>query len=130
MPGTLLYAAPATVLPQALWAAFVLTDTWPTVLNTYPDGSYQPRCDGDYPRLSWQLGRHLTYVQWLTLDAFWKARRGGLESFYFYPLFADYDVTGVSEGGRNTVRFDGQFPSTYSIARWSSQFALIELPGI
>lgn len=127
MPGTLLYAAPATVLPASLWSAFALTDAWPTVPNVYPDGSYQARRDGDYPRLAWQLSRRLTYAQWVVLEAFWLARRRGLESFYFYPLSVDYDATGVSAAGRYTVRFDGQFPSTYGIARWQSQFALIQL---
>jgi hypothetical protein len=127
MPGTLAYAAPATVLPQSLWTAFELTKAWPTILNAYPDGSYQPRVDGDYPRHAWKLARRPTYAQWLDLKAFWLARRGGFESFWFYPDFEDWDETGASEYGRFTVRFDGPFPTTISLCRWSPQLALIEL---
>jgi phage-related protein len=127
MPGTLLYAAPATVLPQSLWAAFVLTDTWPTVCDPYPDGNFQVRCDGVNPRLAWKLTRKLTYAKWTALKAFWEAQRGGYAPFYFYPMFANYDATGVSATGRYTVRFDGQFPSTFGLARGSSDFGLIQL---
>jgi hypothetical protein len=130
MPGTLLYAAPATVLPQALWAAFAPTDTWPTVLNTYADGNYQARSDGSQARRAWRLTRRLTFAQWILLEAFWVARRGGYDSFWFYPLFADYDATGASTVGRYTVRFDGQFSTTFQLGRSNAQLALIELPEI
>jgi len=127
MPGTLLYAVPALVLPGNLCTAFTLTAAWPLVQNAYPDGNYQSRADGVNARHQWALSQRLTYAAWIALRAFWTSVRGPLASFYFYPDPRLRDGTGASATGRYTVRFDGQFPTTYGMPRWDVSLSLVEL---
>ena len=127
MPGTLLYAAPATVLPGNLCTAFAQTTAWPLTQNNYPDGNFQTRADGVNGRHQWGVNQRLTYPTWVALKNFWLATRGPLTAFYFYPDPRLRDATGASATGRYTVRFDGEFPSTYGMPRWDVSLSLIEV---
>ena len=125
MPGTLAYAAPTAVLPSNLCTSFVEPRAWPNVANDYADGNFQVRTDGANPRHSWNLSQRIPYATWAALKAFYNSVHLG--PFYFYPNPANYDATGASTTGRYTVRFDGQFPSTYNMPRWDVSFSLLEI---
>lgn len=78
-------------------------------------------------RRSWEIGRRLTFTEWTALLAFFEARLGSLEPFFFYPLLAHYDPTGQSATGRFVVRFADSLSRTLLAGRNEIRFRLIEV---
>jgi phage-related protein len=128
MPGNVAAAAPATVLPVTLSCAFSEGREFPMVESgPYPDGASQRRKDAAYSRKSWSVTRRLTAGEWTTLIAFWNARKGSLEPFYYYPDAADHDPTGASATGRAIVRFDAALSRAMMLARSQSEVRLVQI---
>lgn len=110
MPGIVSQATASTVLPPGLASAYTECPAWPVLGNgPLPDGSRLTRVQGAADRLEWKLARRPTGAAYDTLLAFWVARKGAHQTFYFYPVLAQYDATGVSTTGRYLVRFLGAF---------------------
>ncbi len=132
MPRSVASAVPLTVLPQSLCSAFARTEEWPIAINTYRDAEAQRVNLAASARLSWHLSRKLTASQLVTLLAFWHARDGALQAFYFYdpletsPMFS-HDPTGAEPTGRYTVRFDGTLEITSGIVRSVVGLRLLQL---
>lgn len=128
MPGIVTQAVATTVLPYALSSEFVESYDWPIVENgPFPDGSYVRHKQGTASRRGWRLSRRLSSAQFTDLLAFWTARKGTHEAFYFYPVQAQHDATGVSTTGRFLVRFNGALNVTHTMGRDGSDFGLIQL---
>lgn len=128
MPGNVAVAAPATVFPNHLCAAFSETRAWPIrESGGYTDGRYQTEAQADYSRKTWEIGKRLTFAEWSTLLTFFEARKGSQQPFYWYPLDADYDPSGVDTDGRYVVRFDGTLSRTYQRGRQESSLRLVEI---
>ncbi len=128
MPGSVSQAVATTVLPYALASAYTECPHWPVVANgPFPDGSYLQDLQGAADRKEWKLGRRLTGTQYTTLLAFWTARKGPHQAFYFYPVQAQHDATGVSTTGRFLVRFNGPFSTTHTLGRDDAGFGLLQL---
>lgn len=128
MPGDVSQAVATTVLPYSLASSYVECRTWPVIENgPLPDGSYLKHLQGAADRREWQLERKPTGAQYNSLLAFWSARKGSHQAFYFYPVQAQHDATGVSATGRFLVRFQGPLSTTHSIGLDSAGFGLIQL---
>ena len=129
MPGNVGISTATTVLPYGLCSAWGEGFMFPIISSEeYADGSTQCRKDADVWRREWQLTRHLTWTEFTALRAFWQARRGCLEAFYFYPRKQDYDQTGGSSTGRYKVKFSGQITDEYGIGRMTMTLGLTEVP--
>ncbi len=132
MPGSVENAAPVTVLPQSLCRAFVHGREYALLDNEYRNGESQRGLLVATSRKRWRLGKRLTPDQLATLQAFYDARNGPQQPFYFYdpydtsPKFS-YDPTGVATQGRYTVRFDGYWEQSVGIGRADVEISLIEL---
>ena len=128
MPGSVSLASPATVLPYSLSEVFTESYEWPVVSSeVYVDGSIQVRSDATAARKTWVLRQNWEFDDISDLLDFWDARKGPHEPFYFYPLLADYDPTGVLTTGRYLVRFDGTLQREYMMARWPVNLRLVEV---
>lgn len=128
MPGIVSQATAAAVLPSGLASEYVECRNWPVMENgPFPDGSYLKHLQGEAERLEWKLTRRLTGAQYSALLAFWAARKGTHQAFYFYPVLAQYDATGVSATGRYLVRFQGSFSTTHAVGLDSAGFGLIQV---
>lgn len=113
MPGSLQLAAPATVLPKSLCRSFTEQRAFPCdVSGPYVDGRSQRSPRATVSQRSWSLAKRLSYADWYTLMQFFEARKGALEPFFWYPLSADWDATGVSAVGRYVVVFSGNLSRT------------------
>jgi phage-related protein len=129
MPGSVLNAAPATVLPQSLCRTFVHERVYPLIEN---DGESQRTVLATNSRRRWRLAKRLTPAALHTLRDFFDARNGATEPFYFYdpydtnPKFS-YDPTGVVTVGRYTVRFNGDWQQSSGLGRSNVQIELLEL---
>ena len=132
MPGSVANAAPTTVLPNSLCRAFAHVRAYPIVENEYRNGESQRSALAATSRKKWTLGKRLTPTQLAALRAFYDARNGTLEPFYFYdpyetnPKFS-YDPTGVVVTGRYTVRFNSDWDQSVTPGRSDVQIELIEL---
>ena len=132
MPGSVQNATPVTVLPQTLCRAFAHEREYPVIENEYRNGESQRAVLADGSRKSWRLAKRLTAAQLTGLRAFYQARKGAQEPFYFYdpweavPKFA-YDPTGASRYGRYTVRFHGNWSESVGLRRADVEIALVEL---
>ena len=133
MPASVANAAPSEVFPASLYSAFGRSQEYLVDVNEeYPDGSSQRAVRTSTSRKSWMLAKRITAAQLATLEAFYLARKGATEAFYFYdlwetsPLFTP-DPTGAAVIGRYTVRFDGYFESLMGIGRVEAQFSIVEL---
>ena len=132
MPGSVLNAAPTTVLPQSLSRAFVHERAYPLIENEYKNGESQRSVLASNSRKRWQLTKRLTPAALGTLRDFFDARQGPGEPFYFYdpyetnPRFS-YDPTGQAVAGRYTVRFDGDWNQSIGLARVEVNITLVEL---
>lgn len=89
--------------------------------NEYALGEVQVRSMVTTSRKSWRLSKRLTPADYDTLLAFFHARGGPAQPFYFYdgtetsPKWG-WDATGVSTTGRYMVRFLNQ--------RWAAEQSL------
>ena len=132
MPGSVQNAVPAAVLPQSLCRAFVHTREYPVIDNEYRNGESQRSVVATTSRKRWRLAKRLNAAQLQALRAFYEARNGPAEPFYFYdpyettPKFS-YDPTGQAVQGRYTVRFNTDWSQTTSLGRSDVQVELIEL---
>jgi hypothetical protein len=132
MPGSVLNAAPTTVLPQSLCRTFVHERVYPLIENEYKNGESQRSVLATNSRRRWRLAKRLTPSALQTLRDFFDARNGSTEPFYFYdpydtnPRFS-YDPTGVVTVGRYTVRFNGDWQQSSGLGRSDVQIELLEL---
>lgn len=100
--------------------------------SEYRDGGSQRSVFASTSRKRWRLAKRLTAAQLAELRAFYQARKGSTEPFYFYdpwetnPKFT-YDPTGGSPVGRYTVRFQGSWSESAGLGRAVVQIELTEL---
>ncbi len=131
MPGSVSNANPSTVLPDGLARQFAASREWLSLRNEYKNGETQVGSVVSSSRKSWQQTRRLVAASLQTLRAFYDARNGAQESFYFYDLITNktavYDATGVLTTGRHTVRFDGEWNQTAYMGRSEAPFRLVEV---
>jgi len=136
MPGNLTAALPVTVLPAALAASFDQALEYYCKENIYRDGTSQRSTDVGSPRRTWRMTRRLTPVVLGALAAFYAARLGPIEPFYFYNPFepgdglaigSNYDATGINPQGRYTVRFEGSWKPGYDKGRSNVSLELVEI---
>lgn len=120
------------MLPTSLSRACVREQAVPVLVNEYPDGNSNRKALAASSRKRWRLSKRLTPAQLSTLRTFYKARKGGLEAFYFYdpyesnPKFSS-DPTGQALAGRHVVRFDGGFSQAVSMGRADVEIVLVEI---
>ena len=132
MPGAVQNAVPSTVMPWSLARSFVHDRNFPVEENQYQNGESQRDKQADTSRKRWRLAHRLAPTDLAALLAFYDARNGPHEPFYFYdvhdtsPKFA-YDETGVETTGRFTVRFDCAWRQTVGIARADVEIAITEI---
>jgi hypothetical protein len=116
MPGNLIQAIPAGVLPASLCTAFTELRQYEQLQNSYHDGTIQKSQLAQTSRRTFQLSKRLNASLLTTLYGFWAAQDGGLAPFVFYnpfepasgqPVGSNYDATGASTQGRYTVVFRG-----------------------
>lgn len=130
MPGNVSNAAPMTVLPQVLCAFFERASGWRVEENEYANGEWQAQSMVTAPRYSWRLAAILDAAASAALAAFYLARKGEAEPFYFYdPYFAGFahDPTGVATEGRFTVRFVGSLSQPLALGRAQINLELVQL---
>ena len=132
MPGSVLNAAPATVLPQSLCKTFVHERAYPLIENEYKNGESQRSVLATNSRRRWRMGKRLAPAALHTLRDFFDARNGATEPFYFYdpydtnPKFS-YDPTGVVTVGRYTVRFENDWNQSIGLGRDEVTITLVEV---
>lgn len=132
MPGSVLNAAPSTVLPNSLCRAFARSQEYPVIENEYRNGESQRAALASNSRKRWRLGKRLTPALVQQLREFYEARKGPTEPFYFYdpyetaPKFS-HDPTGATTTGRYTVRFDSEWSQEVTPGRVTTEIALVEL---
>lgn len=132
MPGSVQNAAPASVLPHSLSRAFVHEREYPVLDNEYRDGESQRSAQAANSRKRWRVAKRLPPAQLQTLRAFFDARKGSTEPFYFYdpyetnPKFS-HDPTGQAVAGRYVVRFAGEWSQTVSLCRSDVSIEMIEV---
>jgi hypothetical protein len=132
MPGAVQNAAPAAVLPQSLSRAFVHTREYPVIDNEYRNGESQRSVEATTSRKRWRLAKRLNAAQLQALRAFYEARNGPAEPFYFYdpyetnPKFS-YDPAGQAVQGRYTVRFNCEWNQSASPGRAEVEIELLEV---
>jgi hypothetical protein len=132
MPGSVLNAAPTTVLPWSLSKTFAHAREYAAIDNEYKNGESQRSLLVATSRKSWRTSRRLTPSVLATFRAFYDARKGLHQPFYFYdhtetsPKFS-YDSTGVATIGRYTVRFAGTWEQMVGMGRADVDIALVEL---
>ena len=132
MPGSIQNAAPATVLPQSLCAAFVHERAYPLIENEYRNGESQRAVQASTSRKRWRLAKRLTAAALQTLRDFYDAQNGPHEAFYYYdpydtsPRFSS-DPSGERTAGRYTVRFNGGWHQSAGPGRSDVQIELVEV---
>ncbi|MBI2817960.1 MAG: hypothetical protein HYX72_13585 [Acidobacteria bacterium] len=132
MPGSVQNAIPTTVLPQSLSRAFAHAREYLVLENEYPNGESQRSLLAATSRKTWQLAKRLTPAQLASLRAFYDARNGPHEAFYFYdpwetsPKFS-YDPTGTTTQGRYTVRFGGYWEQMVGMGRADAEITFFEV---
>jgi hypothetical protein len=105
---------------------------YPVLENEYKNGESQRSAQASNSRKRWRLAKRLTPTQVDALRAFYDARSGPVEPFYFYdpyetnPKFT-FDPTGELTTGRYTVRFDCGWDQSCGPGRADVQIELIEL---
>jgi len=115
--------------PERIYA---YRDQYPVIDNEYRNGESQRSAQAATSRKKWNLTKRLTPSQLATLRAFYDARNGTHEPFYFYdpyetnPKFS-YDPTGVAVTGRYVVRFNTDWSQSVTPGRSDVQIELIEL---
>jgi phage-related protein len=132
MPGSVQNATPAAVLPQSLSRAFVHAREHPVIDNEYRNGESQRSVEAVTSRKRWRLAKRFTPAQITALRAFYEARNGPADPFYFYdpyetnPKFS-YDPAGQAVQGRYTVRFNCEWSQSVSPGRAEVEIELVEV---
>lgn len=120
-------------MPRSLCRAFAHSREYAILENQYRNGESQRSRQVETSRKRWQLAKRLTPAALAALRSFYDARGGPHEPFYFYDVFEtfpkfSYDETGVSNEGRYTVRFEGNWEQAVGIARSDvPSVALVEI---
>ena len=132
MPGNVSNAAPSTVLPRVLARQFSRASEYPVLVNEYKNGEAQTGARAATARGRWQFTGRWTNAARQAFRAFFLARSGGLEPFYFYdPWYTDprfsYDPTGAETAGRHTVRFEGPWSDALELGLGTASIGLIEV---
>lgn len=130
MPGSVAVASPTTVLPQFLCRAFAHSREYSVPQSSYSDGSRQVHLLTTSSLKSWPLTAVCTPTILSALSAFYLARKGPLEPFYFYDLTvagAVHDPTGVATTGRFTVHFSGEYQGSLIMGKSEASFMLVEV---
>ena len=135
MPGNIQTSTPTTVLPKGLCTGFTLVLDFPVAVNIYKSGEYQAALLVDNARRMWQLTRKLPSAGSDELAAFYLARGGAAQAFWFYDPFeaagdagSNWDSTGTVTNGRYCVRFDGGMGQQQARpGRQDSSFTLKEI---
>jgi hypothetical protein len=126
MPGSVANAAPSTVMPAMLCAAFTRSQSWPVHINTYAGGESQRSVDAANSRKAWNLTGIFTATELAAMRNFWNARKGG-QPFYFYDFSEGaHDPSGVSAAGRYTVTFRGGWEQQAMFPRTTIDLELVE----
>lgn len=128
MPGVVAAASASTVLPALLCSSFTRTVAWPVEDNVYRNGEAQRRARTAEGRNTWALAPKLPASVHAALKAFFAARGGPKEAFYYYdPHDGTHDPTGVATTGRYKVRFADSLSLSIGMARGDGQLGLIEV---
>lgn len=132
MPGNVPNASPTELMPFALAKLFRRQQVYAVLRNEYLDGEPQIGALTDTSRKAWELTVRVPRAEIAAFRAFYTARRGPLEPFYFYDLSETsppftYDETGSSVSGRYTVRFDGPWDQTLDVGLGEFSLRLIEV---
>ena len=128
MPGNVAAAVATAGMPSSLCSGFREAWAWPVrESGGYVDGRYQAEVQAESSRKAWEIGKLLTFAQWLALYSFFETRNGAQKPFYWYSNIADYDPTGSYTTGRFLVRFDGALSRTYRLGRQEASLRLIEI---
>ena len=133
MPGNVPSASTAVVMPLSLSRLFGHSREYAVRDNEYLHGEAQRRAMTTTSRKAWQLSKRLTPAQYDTLLAFFVARSGPVNPFYFYdgtettPRWS-WDATGVSTTGRYLVRFANErWSGEMNISRHNVEVQLLEV---
>jgi phage-related protein len=130
MPGSVQNAAPTTTLPQTIASAFQRSHEWSALLNEYADGESQRKALTATARRAWKLTKRLPAADLTALRAFFIARGGPTEPFYFfdpYETSPKFTLTPSGTQGRYTVRFAGNFSQSVDRARGEVAIELVEV---
>lgn len=133
MPGNVSSATASTVMPLSLSQLFEHSREFSARENEYPNGESQRRALTATSRKAWRLSKRLTPTEYDALLAFFVARKGPVQPFYFYDgteTVTDWtwDATGASTTGRYTVVFRNQrWVATFSIPRHEVEIELVEV---
>lgn len=134
MPGSVVAASPALVLPLSLSRQFVHERSWFVFESTYAHGESQRRVIPATSRKRWRLAKRLTTAQLASLRTFYQSSMlGPLFTFFFYdgmetvPRWG-WDATGASTTGRYSVRFENTaWAESLSIPRHEAEIRIIEV---
>lgn len=129
MPGTILNAVPAGVIPYSLCTAFSESREYAQLQAQYHDGTTERSQLAQTSRRTFKLAQRLTAARVAALKTFWDGQQGGVVPFLFYNLAeGGYDPTGNSTQGRYTVVFRGNWSQTTGMLRTDvPQIELIEV---
>lgn len=131
MPGNVQNAAATLVLPAGLCSAYSQSREWACDSNQYRSAEWQVRSRTATSRRTWRQSRRLTAAALVTLRNFYDSVGGPWKPFYFYDLQdqpgGTYDATGVATTSRYTVRFEGEWGQTMSLARGEAGLVLVEI---
>jgi hypothetical protein len=128
MPGNVAAAVATAVMPSSLCSLFRETRAWAVrESGGYADGHYQAEVQAEASRKAWEIGKLLTFAQWLAISAFYDSSNGAQKPFYWYPNIADYDPTGSYTEGRYLVRFDDALSRTFRLGRQEVSIKLVEV---
>ena len=130
MPGNIGTSSPTTVLPASVASAYSLALSYSANVAEYVNGESQRTPISDSGRRSWEISRKLNAFQTIQLEAFYEARGGPAQAFFFYDPMETLgfltDSTGASLRGRYIVRFDSGLSRTLQLGRSLSAFRLIQ----
>jgi hypothetical protein len=132
MPESVLNAAPASVMPWSLCKAFSHSREYVVLENEYRNGESQRSRLTETSRKLWKPFKRLTPTLLAELRAFYEARLGNTEPFYFYDVWEtypkfSYDPTGSSPVGRYIVHFEGRWNQMIGMGRADVDISLVEL---
>lgn len=115
-------------MPHAMCRAYTQVRQIDMEHVDYSDGTRERALLVATSRRRWQMSRILGAAALSVHRAYFEARGGRAEPFYFYDLIdersAVYDPTGVATLGRRTVRFDAPWSQS---AAWPRSLASIQL---
>lgn len=133
MPGNVASASTSVVMPLSLSRAFGHERAYAVRDNEYPNGESQRRAVTTTSRKTWSLVKRLTPTEYDALHAFFQARRGSVEPFYFYdgtettPRWS-WDASGVATVGRYLVRFENnRWFAELTVPRHTVEIRLVEV---